>query len=417
MFKKISFLATFITISVFNYSQVVSDSVTLGAGYSNQVFYQLSTGNKTIASSTNWDLQFFSSLFSASIRVNSGFDVELYQAASTDTTNFTSSTLDTSSLTILRDGYATWETDAFTSQATGHPNYGWGKYQGLGNLIGFKVYAIKLTSGVFKKIWIKEFKTSGTLTFTVADLNGANAFTKTLNRSTYSTKRHFYYDIENDSVYDSEPSETSWELVFRKYNDQAGTQYYNVTGALSNQGLAIAQVNNTAIPDAKANWNSHTYDSSINIIGYDWKNYSFSPPPGGWVITDSLSYIMKDYNGDVYQLVFTGTSGSSTGKMYFTKEKFSLVSVEENSPVANIGVFPNPTSGQLNVNFELADASLPAEIRLFDMNGRVVKTISNNFQQSGFNQLTTDISDLNSGIYLLQIVSGGKSITRRVVKQ
>jgi len=415
MIKQLLLISALAASTLTSSAQVVSDSVTMGSGYSNQVFYQLSTGNKTIANAADWDLQFFSSLFSASIRVNSGFDVELYAAASSDTSNFTTATLDTSSLTILRDGYATWETDAFTSQATGHPNYGWGAYQGLGNLVGLKVYAIKLTSGVFKKIWIKEFKTSGTITFTVADLDGSNSFTKTISRSAYSAKRHFYYDVENDSIYDSEPGKTDWELVFRKYSDQAGPQYYNVTGALTNDGLAIAQVNNTSIADAQANWNTHTYDSTINIIGYDWK--SFNMGTFSWDITDSLSFIMKDYTGDVYQLVFTGTSGSSTGKMYFTKELFSTVSLEENSPVMNVGVFPNPANSFLTVNFELTDASVSTQIRIIDMNGRLVKTIANNFMNSGVNQITTDISDLTQGVYFLQIIAGNKSITKRVVKQ
>ena len=415
MIKQLLLISALAASTLTSSAQVVSDSVTMGSGYSNQVFYQLSTGNKTIANAADWDLQFFSSLFSASIRVNSGFDVELYAAASSDTLNFTTATLDTSSLTILRDGYATWETDAFTSQATGHPNYGWGAYQGLGNLVGLKVYAIKLTSGVFKKIWIKEFKTSGTITFTVADLDGSNSFTKTISRSAYSAKRHFYYDVENDSIYDSEPGKTDWELVFRKYSDQAGPQYYNVTGALTNDGLAIAQVNNTSIADAQANWNTHTYDSTINIIGYDWK--SFNMGTFSWDITDSLSFIMKDYTGDVYQLVFTGTSGSSTGKMYFTKELFSTVSLEENSPVMNVGVFPNPANSFLTVNFELTDASVSTQIRIIDMNGRLVKTIANNFMNSGVNQITTDISDLTQGVYFLQIIAGNKSITKRVVKQ
>ena len=415
MIKQLLLISALAVSTLTSSAQVVSDSVTMGAGYSNQVFYQLSTGNKTIANAADWDLQFFSSLFSASIRVNSGFDVELYAAASTDTINFATTTLDTSSLTILRDGYATWETDAFTSQATGHPNYGWGAYQGLGNLVGLKVYAIKLTSSVFKKIWIKEFKTSGTITFTVADLDGSNSFTKTISRSAYSAKRHFYYDVENDSIYDSEPGKTDWELVFRKYSDQAGPQYYNVTGALTNDGLAIAQVNNTSIADAQANWNTHTYDSTINIIGYDWK--SFNMGTFSWDITDSLSFIMKDYTGDVYQLVFTGTSGSSTGKMYFTKELFSTVSLEENSPVMNVGVFPNPANSFLTVNFELTDASVSTQIRIIDMNGRLVKTIANNFMNSGVNQITTDISDLTQGVYFLQITAGNKSITKRVVKQ
>jgi len=415
MLKRLFFISAIAAMTTTNYSQVVSDSVTLGAGYSNQVFYKLSDGTKTTASNTDWDLQFFSSLFSASIRVNSGVGVELFEAVSTDTTSFATSTLDTSSLTILRDGYSFWEQDAFTSQQTGHPNYGWGNYQGLGNIIGFKVYAIKLSSGVFKKIWIKDFKTSGTLTFSIADLNGANMVTKTLNRSTYSTKRHFYYDVENDSTIDAEPAKTAWELVFRKYSDQIGPGYYNVTGALSNYDLGIAQVDYTPTAIAKSNWNTYPLDSSIYVIGYDWKTFNMGT--FSWDITDSLSYILKDYNGDVYQLIFTGTSGSSTGKMYFTKELISMVSLEENSPVANVGVYPNPTTGILNVNFELINTDNAAQIVMYDMNGRVVKTISNNFTTAGFTQMTSDISDLQNGVYFLTIRSGNNSVTKRVIKQ
>jgi hypothetical protein len=136
-----------------------------------------------------------------------------------------------------------------------------------------------------------------------------------------------------------------------------------------------------------------------------------------WDITDSLSYIIKNYNEDVWQVIFTGTTGSSQGKMYFTKEKIATVSLEENTPVLNVGVYPNPTSSVLNINFELVNSSFPAMINLFDMNGRVVKMISNDFQNSGFNQLKTDISELQSGVYFLQIKSGSNSITKRVVKQ
>ena len=414
MLKRLFFISAFALITSANFSQI-SDSVTLGPGYANQVFYKLSDGTKTIASNTDWDLQFFSDLRSASIRTNNGVGVELFEAVSTDTSNFTSSTLDTSSLTQLRDGYATWETDAFTSQQTGHPNYGWGVYAGLGNIYGDKVYAIKLSSGVFKKIWINNIQTSGALNFTIANLDGSNSVAKNLNRSTYSTKRHFYYDVENDSVLDSEPAKTSWELVFRTYNDQAGPQYYNVTGALSNYNLGIAQVNNTATSTAKSNWNSYSLDSSINTIGYDWK--SFNNMTFTWNITDSLSYIMKDYNGDVYQLIFTGTSGGSTGKMYFTKELLSMVSIEENTPLANFGIFPNPAVSNLNINFELLNSTESVQINIIDVNGRTVKTITNGFEGQGFQTLTSDISGLNKGLYFVRIQAGKSIVTKKFIKQ
>lgn len=415
MFKKIFCITALAFIASTTYSQVVSDSVTLGPGYVNQVYYQLSTGTKTTASNKDWDLQFFSSLFSASIRTNGGEGVELYQAASTDTSNFTTTTLDTSSLTILRNGYSSWENDAFTSQSTGHPNYGWGVYQGTGNLVGVKIYAIKLSSGIFKKIWIKKYVSTGNVVFSIANLDGSAMVTKTLNRSTYSTKRHFYYDVENDSVLDVEPAKAQWDFVFRKYSDLAGpSTYYNVTGALTNANIGVAQVDNTPVATAKANFATYALDSSINIIGYDWKSFSFT---SGWVIEDSLSYIMKDYNEDVYQVIFTGTTGSSQGKMYFTKEQIAFASIEENSPVVNIGVFPNPTTTYFNLNFELVTNSTPAQIRMMDLNGKIVKTISDNFTNSGFNQLRVDISTLPKGVYFLTVQSGSSLITKRVIKQ
>lgn len=416
MLKRLFFISAFAAISTTNFSQVLSDSVTMAPGYANQVYYELSSGTKTISNSTNWDLQFSSNLMSGSIRINGGQGVELFEANTSDTANFATSTIDTSSLTNLYDGYLSWEQDAFTAQATGHPNYGWGIYTGAGNLTGIKVYVIKLTSGVLKKIWIRNFIASGNIIFSIADLDGSNMTTKTLNRSTYSTKRFFYYDVENDSILDSEPAKASWDFVFRKYSKMvAPGTYYNVTGALTNANIGVAQVDNTPTADAKTNYSNYSLDSSINILGYDWKSFNMST--FSWDITDSLSYIIKNYNEDVWQVIFTGTTGSSQGKMYFTKEKIATVSLEENTPVLNVGVYPNPTSSVLNINFELVNSSFPAMINLFDMNGRVVKMISNDFQNSGFNQLKTDISELQSGVYFLQIKSGSNSITKRVVKQ
>lgn len=416
MLKRLFFISAFAAISTTNFSQVLSDSVTMGPGYANQIYYELSSGTKTISNSTNWDLQFSSNLMSGSIRINGGQGVELFEANTSDTANFATSTIDTSSLTNLYDGYLSWEQDAFTAQATGHPNYGWGIYTGAGNLTGIKVYVIKLTSGVLKKIWIRNFIASGNIIFSIADLDGSNMTTKTLNRSTYSTKRFFYYDVENDSILDSEPAKASWDFVFRKYSKMvAPGTYYNVTGALTNANIGVAQVDNTPTADAKTNYSNYSLDSSINILGYDWKSFNMST--FSWDITDSLSYIIKNYNEDVWQVIFTGTTGSSQGKMYFTKEKIATVSLEENTPVLNVGVYPNPTSSVLNINFELVNSSFPAMINLFDMNGRVVKMISNDFQNSGFNQLKTDISELQSGVYFLQIKSGSNSITKRVVKQ
>ena len=45
---------------------------------------------------------------------------------------------------------------AFNMNATGHPNYGWGKYSEIThNLSGVALYIIKTRNGAYKKIWIE----------------------------------------------------------------------------------------------------------------------------------------------------------------------------------------------------------------------------------------------------------------------
>lgn len=393
----------------------VSDSVDLTTSYSNQVFYKLSDGAKTSSLSTDWDLQFFTSLFSASIRVNSGFGVELYLPTNADTTNFATTTLDTTGKVLLNDDNTNWELDVFTSTSTGHPNYGWGVYQGAGKLTGIKVFAIKLTSGAIKKIWVKSFETAGQINLVIADLDGSNLVNKTLNRTTYSTKKHFYYDVEGDAVLDAEPASGDWELVFRKYNeDLGGGSYYAVTGALSNYNTEIAQVNNVEVATAKANWASYTFNTEINIVGSDWK--SFNMNTFMYDVEDSLSYFIKDNAGDIYQVIFTGFAGSSTGKIYFTKELISTTSIEENSPFASVGVYPNPVNDILTVTYETKETINNITFDLMDLNGRIVKSLGGQSSVSGMNQGRINISDLNKGVYLLTIKADKSVVTKRIIK-
>ena len=55
------------------------------------------------------------------------------------------------------------------------------------------------------------------------------------------------------------------------------------------------------------------------MIGSDWK--SFDMGTFSYVIEEDLSYFIKKGESDIYQLIFTGTDGSATGKMVFKVEK------------------------------------------------------------------------------------------------
>lgn len=91
---------------------------------------------------------------------------------------------------------------------------------------------------------------------------------------------------------------------------------------------------------------------------------------------DSLEFI----NGTIYKFTKTG----------------STASLNENVLSFKPTVYPNPANNFINIStnekFELS------QVHLMDMNGKIVRTINNQFNK-------VDVSDLESGIYILNIIS------------
>jgi len=85
------------------------------------------------------------------------------------------------------------------------------------------------------------------------------------------------------------------------------------------------------------------------------------------------------------------------------------------SPVSNIAVFPNPTSKNINVLFDL-DHRAKVQISLFDLYGRKYYHDDRMIEQGIFRtELLMD--DYASGIYLLRISAGNSSSIRKIIKQ
>jgi len=74
----------------------------------------------------------------------------------------------------------------------------------------------------------------------------------------------------------------------------------------------------------------------------------------------------------------------------------------------NIKIYPNPTSGIVNVN---AESLLVSEVQVFDMFGKML------FRKSvGEKEFSLDLSDYHAGTYMLRVVSGDGVETIKVVK-
>ena len=115
-----------------------------------------------------------------------------------------------------------------------------------------------------------------------------------------------------------------------------------------------------------------------------------------------------------YGMIYAATYGRGT----FRNEYFYILGEEEHSFVSSekqeLTIFPNPVVHSGNVSCYLYKTG-NAQINIFDMQGRIVKSLNYNKLQTGNNTLKFDVETLNKGTYILQLVAGSKSSTSKFV--
>ncbi|MEJ6792342.1 MAG: M12 family metallo-peptidase [Lacinutrix sp.] len=87
------------------------------------------------------------------------------------------------------------------------------------------------------------------------------------------------------------------------------------------------------------------------------------------------------------------------------------LSVDEFDLSNSFSVFPNPNNGEFTVKFN--GASENVNLQVVDIRGRSI--LSNSYNASGdFNQ-TINLGNVQSGIYLLNVNDGGRTITKKII--
>lgn len=153
------------------------------------------------------------------------------------------------------------------------------------------------------------------------------------------------------------------------------------------------------------NFASHNGDQAFSGGTSAWSfKWNSGMAPDGTTIYAAVNFA----NGD------GGTSGDVVLTKSIQLTKSQNISIEENS-VANLNVFPNPTSGELNVTFTNNGIS-ESNIVVYDMQGRLVKELFNGKIAGEFiNTYTT--SDLSPGMYILNIQNEKGFKQERIIVQ
>ena len=89
------------------------------------------------------------------------------------------------------------------------------------------------------------------------------------------------------------------------------------------------------------------------------------------------------------------------------------------SKTIQLKIAPNPFSNSTTISFPLT-RSEKVSVRIFDMNGRLIKTLVDAQMQAGAHQITWNAKDengnaVNAGIYFLKVQTGDYLETKKLV--
>lgn len=145
-------------------------------------------------------------------------------------------------------------------------------------------------------------------------------------------------------------------------------------------------------------------DGSISITasgGTGTLTYSWSGPNGYTAQGTSISNLVPGY----YTLTVTDANGCSIERVI----NLGSVSIEEESPIQKVSIYPNPTSDFIIIENVNDTQSLMVE--LYATDGRLVKSVKLASINSSY-QLQVD--DLNTGLYRLKMYAGDKTLVRNI---
>ncbi len=168
--------------------------------------------------------------------------------------------------------------------------------------------------------------------FRWAKLNGTNPVTASVSRNP-AVNFTWYSFNQNGNPVNLEPPKEAWDLLFTQYTtllftDQGAAYPYLVTGVLLNRDN-VAGVMDTIHSFEEINLdlvNSLILKPDLDVIGYDWKQYSFVT--GTYAIMTNRKYIIRDAQGVYYKLRFVSfysTSGATTGEKGFPVIEFQAL--------------------------------------------------------------------------------------------
>lgn len=153
-------------------------------------------------------------------------------------------------------------------------------------------------------------------------------------------------------------------------------------------------------------------DSSITVNYPSSFSLNFGVPAHG---SRTFCAFATVFNRSADSIV-DGNNANNLGCASVTLQGGDPASIGEiNDMVASeISTYPNPASSIVNVSFRL-EKSEPVEIKLTDIQGKVVSTVRESNSALGEFKTSFDISGLKNGVYFIEIKVGNHSKVEKII--
>jgi len=399
--------------------------VQIGNNYSNQVYYTLENDETTTIGNNTWDIAFaITTSLEAGIHVNESVSIS-FTGASPSTllykapVNIFEEIVYTDEIgDSLYNDESSWGYGGalnIQKDPANYADFGWGYYNPANHaLIGDRVFVIKLRDESYRK-FIIESMINGVYTLKYAALDGSNEQTVLIDKAEYENHHLILFSFLDGAVIEG-PS--SWDLVFQRYSDLDPSNVgidveYTVTGILTAPGVLSVQADNVNPDDVNFENYLDSLDSQLDIIGQDWKFYSFDT---GWNIIDDRVFFVKTADNKLWQIYMYDFEGSSTGTYTFAKWDLGEVAgvKDAKSNFSSLTVVPNPASSNAEFSLVLESKnSGQARISVIDLDGRLVMEYEKQIS-TGLNAVNISTSALVAGNYFLAISTPDERIVRKL---
>lgn len=419
------------------------DTVSMGQGYANAVYFNLRTGAKSQSAITSWHLAHTTVSRDNCIRLNHMNGVDVYAYPKGDNKDF--GKMDTAGWMSWKRFYNdihTHELGALNQSINSKDpmDFSWGVYNSTTHEIsGDSLYLFVVNTPSVGKSYLKFMPilqtATGDLIFRYATLDGSIDKTDTLKQSSFTGKTYKYYNFAK-GVVQPEPSRENWDLLFTRYlaptTPPGGgpMMMYPTMGIESKRGERVSKITNytwdviaanpaQSIAGIKMTGTPGELSKDLTKIGGDWKAYDGAAMT--WTISTDWNYIVETIRTQgatkdtaFWMLAFTGFSGSAKGETQLKRMELKAASAGVSyTKQFSAKLFPNPSSDNIVIMANgIADR---ANVQIVGMDGRLFNSISNCELSEGAVQLS--VKDLPSGSYFVTIQTNNDKLSLPLIKQ